>query len=59
MEIDDTADLVGPIENNIGEYQCRTTPTPIKRSCQNTVALGTLPTQKGGNRTHILGQTFN
>lgn len=36
MEIDDTADSVDPIQNNIRERQYQVKPSSSQRSCRNT-----------------------
>lgn len=44
MEIDNTTDSVGPIQNNIGEHQYEVDTSPSQNPCQNMQAPQTLYT---------------
>lgn len=52
MEIDNTTDSVGPIQNNIGEHQYEVDTSPSQNPCQNMQAPQTLYTWMWGHKLH-------
>lgn len=55
MEIDYTPDIAGPIENNIGKHQYRTTAAPIQHPRRNKRAHQTLSAQIRGKSQSYSG----